>query len=391
MRARNLAIPNFHSAKKRDLKKRVLTITPFLWSGAGKAIVRLVKELRGRGLECELISSGNSRGMSDWPEYVRELKRAEVPYHTIDFFARDSALMWQGIRQLGILLQETHFDLLHVHAGVPAFAAVAARDLAQKHIPIVATFHSWNPDRPEWMNHADIWALNQCDRVVANSESYLRILLQWGLDATKSQTIHLGVDCPTLVDRQKRREQGRRRFRILSVGRVEPRKDQETLLRAFAPFHKRFPASELWIAGPQGDEAYLRRITRRAAQYHWDKGVSWLGKVADPGKLLSAADLYVTASRDEGLGLALLEAMSYGLPTLSTPVPGHLDFAEDNRNTRFFPLGDHQKLCTALCEIHGNPALRDKLGRFARQTVRRRFSWRKTLASYVEVYRQLWS
>jgi glycosyltransferase involved in cell wall biosynthesis len=373
------------------LKKRILTITPFLWSGAGKAIVRLVKELKVRGLECELISSGDSRGMSDWPEYVRQLKRAEVPYHTIDFFARDSALMWQGIQQLGKLLQETRFDLLHVHAGEPAFAAVAAMDLAKKQIPIVATFHSWNPDRPEWMNHADVWALNQCDHVVANSESYLRILLQWGLDATKSQTIHLGVDCPPLATRPKRREQRRRKFRILSVGRIEPRKDQETLLRAFASFHDKFPASELWIAGPPGDDAYFRKLKRRAIQYGWDEGVRWLGKVADPGQLFYAADLYVTASRDEGLGLALLEAMSYGLPTLCTPVPGHLDFAEDDRNTRFFPLGDYQKLCVALCELHGDPSLRARLGRCARQTVRRRFSWRKTVASYLKVYRRLWS
>jgi len=62
----------------------------------------------------------------------------------------------------------------------------------------------------------------------------------------------------------------------------------------------------------------------------------WRWKAPDPGKVYQEADLCVTASRDEGLGLALLEAMSYGLPTLSKPVPGHLDFAEDNRNTRFF-------------------------------------------------------
>jgi len=367
---------------------RVLVITPFLWSGAGKAIVRLILDLRTKGYRFEIVSSGRSRGLSDWPEYVRALRSAGIRYHAIDFFDRTPERFWQSAHKLTELIQSKRFHLVHVHAGVPAFAALVARDRLGIGFPIVATFHSWNPDRPAWMNHADIWALNRCDHVITVSSSYQEELEAWGLDKKKSETIHLGIDIPacgclTIGG------PANRPFRVLSVGRLEPRKDQETLLRGFALLRKRFPESELYLAGPVGDREYHERLRHRAKQNGWERQVRFLGKVKDLDARYRTADLFVSTSRDEGLGLAVLEAMSYGLPVICTPVAGHRDFVEDGRNARVIPVGDFKRLAKAMSEIHSDPNMRIRLGENARQTIREEFSWTVTVGEYDGVFRTL--
>jgi len=367
---------------------RVLVITPFLWSGAGKAIVRLIQDLKLRGYDFELVSSGRSRGLSDWPEYVRALREARILHHKIDFFDRTPERFWQSVLELTELIQSRQIDMVHVHAGVPAFAAVAARDRLNAKFPIVATFHSWNPDRPSWMNHSDVWALNRCNCVVTDSLSYQNQLESWGLNKEKTETIHLGVDIPSHRDLAAR-NQLTRHFRILSVGRLEPRKDQETLLRGFALFKKRFPKAELGLAGPVGDQKYNSQLRQRATRYGWDLGVRFLGKVRKLDALYCKANLFVSTSRDEGLGLAVLEAMSYGLPVICTPVTGHTDFVEDGRNARLIPVGDFKRLAQSIGELQSNPNLCIRLGENARHTISCQFSWAATVEKYVAVFRKM--
>jgi glycosyltransferase involved in cell wall biosynthesis len=366
---------------------RVLVITPFLWSGAGKAIVRLIRDLQPKGFDFELISSGTSRGQSDWPEYVELLRKMKVSYHTIDFFDRSPEVHWESILRLTEFIRSRKFQMIHVHAGVPAFAATVVRERLGARIPIVATFHSWNPARPVWMNHADIWALSRCDCVITDSNSYLTLLRDWGLNAAQSEPVHLGIDMPKVSPASRQKKSGA--FRILNVGRLEPRKDQMSLLRGFSLFRKRFPESSLRLAGPVGDEAYARQLRQRAAQFGWDRGVHFMGMVQNLDELYRGADLFISTSKDEGLGLAVLEAMSYGLPVICTPIAGHSDFAEDGVNSRFVPIGDFKGLALTIQDLFDNPEMRARLGENASRMVSSRFSWTHTTERYADVFGSL--
>src|SRR4026207_1239544 len=63
---------------------RILVVTPFMWSGAGKTIVRLAGALQDLGHDLCVVSSGESKGLKDWPGYVDQLKAARIPYHQVD-------------------------------------------------------------------------------------------------------------------------------------------------------------------------------------------------------------------------------------------------------------------------------------------------------------------
>jgi glycosyltransferase involved in cell wall biosynthesis len=366
--------------------RRILTLTPFLWSGAGKAIVRLQLELRARGFECDVVSTGSCRGLADWPEYVEELRRAGVGYAVVNLFDRDAAELRRSVGAVGRLIRARRPDLLHAHSGVAAYVAAGARSGLEPSIPLVTTFHSWNPSRPEWMNHADVAALARSDRVVTVSRSYRRTLRQWGLDLGSCETIRLGVDLPA----RETRPGGARTFTILTLARIEPRKDLETALRGFAQFRRRVPASELLVAGPVADVGYFERLCARAARFRWTDGVRFLGKVEAPEVWYRRADAYVTASRDEGLGLSLLEAMSWGLPAVATPVAGHRDFVRSGGNALTFAPGDAAGLARALLALHVDPARARRLGAAARRTVERSYSWSSTVERYLALYGRLW-
>jgi hypothetical protein len=79
---------------------RILVVTPFMWSGAGKAIVRLAGALQGLGHDLCVVSSGESKGLTDWPGYVDQLKAARIPYHQVDFFDRSPEVVWTSVDRL---------------------------------------------------------------------------------------------------------------------------------------------------------------------------------------------------------------------------------------------------------------------------------------------------
>ncbi len=369
------------------MAKRVLTLTTFLVSGAGKAIVRLAREINARGTSVEVISSGSVRGLADWPEYVAEFHKLGIPHHRINLFDRENQSVWRSVEALSRIIKQGSFDLIHCHAATPAFIARAALDLSGVDIPVAATVHSWDPGRPSWMNIADICSLNRCDRVICVSESYRKWLMSCGLNARLSETIHWGLDLP---DRAIRQRNPGAKFRIATLGRIEPRKDLMTLVRAFALFRRKVPQSMLFIAGPVADRAYARRLDGLVSKAGIGRSVRFAGKVRDTHRDLAETDVYVTASVDEGFGLSLLEAMSFGLPTVCTAIRGHEDFAKDGENTLTFRPGDYRCLAEAMFRCFADAGLSRKLGKEARRTARR-FRWNRTAASYLKVFRSLWS
>jgi glycosyltransferase involved in cell wall biosynthesis len=133
----------------------------------------------------------------------------------------------------------------------------------------------------------------------------------------------------------------------LNIGRLDPQKDQVTLLRAFARLARRRDAG-LIILGEGRERGRLERLAR-------DLGVA--DRVIMPGWVPSiepyfrAADLFVLSSAYEGFGLVLVEALSQGVPVVSTDCPsGPAEILADGRYGRLVPVGDDEALADAMEE-----------------------------------------
>jgi glycosyltransferase involved in cell wall biosynthesis len=132
-----------------------------------------------------------------------------------------------------------------------------------------------------------------------------------------------------------------------TAGRLVQQKDYPTLLAGFAAFHKNQPNSVLVIAGA----GPLRKELENYCQVlEIESNVFWLGGISDLDAFYRKLDIFVLASKTEGFGLVLLEAMSYKLPIVasnSTAIPEVVG----STGGLFFQAGNHLELCDALSRM----------------------------------------
>ena len=172
---------------------------------------------------------------------------------------------------------------------------------------------------------------------------------------------------------------------LATVARFDPVKRLEVLVRALPLLVARVPEAQLLIVGDGPEREALRALARRLAP---GDRVVFAGAIPDAARVLPLVDLYVTASRREGLPLAVLEAMACGLPVLATEAPGHVDAVEPEVTGRLVPVDDAPGLAAAAALLLRDPALRARMGRAGRERVEQRFSRARVLGEIADLYRE---
>ncbi len=172
--------------------------------------------------------------------------------------------------------------------------------------------------------------------------------------------------------------------RVVSVGRLIPRKDPLTVLRAFALASEAEDALTFVGAGPLADE-----VMQEASRLGISRRVEVTGTVAreDVYRHLAAADLFVSASTNEGLPVAVLEAMACGRPMILSDIGPHREVTEDLGVPLVAP-GDVARFADALGWMRALPkGVRVDMGARGRDLVEARFSVRSMHRGYEAVYR----
>jgi glycosyltransferase involved in cell wall biosynthesis len=363
----------------------VLHVIPFLWSGAGHAVVRLCEAQRAAGLRVHVVTSGSSRGQRDWPTYRRALARAGVTWHRAETFDRQPDAFWPATVSLAELMADVRPALVHAHAGVPAAAVAVARARAGRRVAVVAQMYSWGPNRPTWMDQMDLWGFRQADAVIWSARAYRTRLVQGGVAPTRLHMVRLGIDpparvrlAPMLIDPAG--------GRIGFVGRLEPRKQQHVLVQVVDQLRKTRPGITLDLIGPVADQAYADGIVRDIEARNLQAHVRMTGKVRDVWQALAGCDLFVSLSSDEGQGLAVLEAMAARVPVVALPVAGVEDYLLDRRTGLALQRDDPAHVARVIARALERPDDLSTMVRHAAAMVGRRYRWDATLARVTQVY-----
>lgn len=169
---------------------------------------------------------------------------------------------------------------------------------------------------------------------------------------------------------------------ILTVGRLVPEKAQDVLINAVGRLMKETRPVKLMIAGEGPCRAALRE--RIAAQGLADRCVL-LGNRNDVGALLNAADIFVLSSRTEGMPLALMEAMSLGLPSIGSDLEG-IRALVGSDGGRLVPSGDAAELSRALAALLADPDAAAEMGRRGADRIRNEFSLDASLRKYAALF-----
>jgi glycosyltransferase involved in cell wall biosynthesis len=205
---------------------------------------------------------------------------------------------------------------------------------------------------------------------------------QLGADATRIRTVYNGVDPAWYLALADEPEAPT----ISWIGRIEPLKDLETLLRAFELVHREVPMARLRLFGwaPFGQEGYLSRCQALAGELGLGDAVTFEGRVEDSRKAYAAGQVVVLSSISEGFPYTVIEAMACGRPCVATDVGG---VTEALGSTGLVvpprrPVDMAQACLTLLRDVD----LRRRLGSEARARVLDLFTLDRAISEYREIY-----
>lgn len=146
--------------------------------------------------------------------------------------------------------------------------------------------------------------------------------------------------------------------KIIAVGRLFEQKNHEMLIRAFKKVHEDYPDYKLYIYG----EGELReKLTLQIQQLKLVETVFMPGNVLKIHEKMADAEIFVLSSNYEGLSNALLEAMTIGLPCISTDCAGSNEIIINGENGILIPIGSEKELIKSIKLLISNQNLRCKL------------------------------
>jgi glycosyltransferase-like protein len=291
--------------------------------------------------------------------------------------------------------------VLHAQDCISARAAARVRDAAEVPVPVVRTVHHVDDFTSRVLQDCQRAAILEPDVVLAVTEVWREILAaDYGV---RSSVVPNGVDVVRYASGSPRRAAELRasvgaadRPLLLAVGGLEPRKGSDNLVRALAAVGRRSgTAPVLAVLGGhsfQDYRAYSDAVRAELPRLGLELGrdVVEVGTVPDDDmpSWYRAADALAFPSVKEGFGLAVLEAMSAGLPVVTSDLPVFREYLVPGRDALLAPVGDVDALADALLALLTDDRLRGSLAAAGQELVQR-FTWAESARRHLEVYAAL--
>lgn len=175
-------------------------------------------------------------------------------------------------------------------------------------------------------------------------------------------------------------------FVIGTIGRLDPVKNHEGLIQAFASLARKVHNIRLVIVG---DGPERQNLDRLILIHHVSPATILTGYRSDIDRFYGVFDVFVLNSFAEGMSNTLLEAMSSALPVVCTPVGANTDLIEDGIRGKLIPAGNEGRLVEALNEYWCSPELRFAAGMNARKFVENFYTLSQMISQYSVLYRGL--
>jgi glycosyltransferase involved in cell wall biosynthesis len=382
---------------------RVIVITRRFWplvGGAEMMAARLAGGLRARGAETTILTA---RWQRDWP--------AEIEHHGVRVvrLANPQTRVWGTWRYMQAVahwLREhrSRFDVAYVSMlKHDAYAAVTAARAERFPVVLRAEGAGLTGDC-HWQLDANCGArikrrCQQADAFVAPSPAIERELTVSGYARGRILYLPNGVAIP-----EPRDAAGRSQARLdlaeadaslaigdesplaVYTGRLHEMKGLGFLVRAWPQVLSRVPNARLWLVG---DGPYRAELNDLIGQLGLWGFVYVTGPFDDVEEFLRAADLFVLPSLEEGMSLALLEAMAMGLPVIASAIPANEAIVDDRVTGLLAPPRDSELLAERVLGLFTDRAQCDRLGQAARELVSERYSLEKMVDNHLDLFGRL--
>jgi N-acetyl-alpha-D-glucosaminyl L-malate synthase BshA len=361
------------------------------YGGSGVVATELGIELAARGHEIHFITYSPPFRLSGREANIHFHEVAVTNYPLFEHPPYDLALA----TRMAEVAEFYSLDLLHVHYAIPhSVSALLARQMLAArghHLPFITTLHGTDItlvglDR----SYLPItrFGIEQSDGVTAIS-SYLRERTREAFGITSEiEVIRNFVNCdvyvrnPALVEEMRGRYAALNERLLVHLSNFRPVKRIRDVLEVFARVAREVPA-RLMLIGDGPDRSVAEYLAR---QHKIQDRVHFIGKQDNVNELLPLADLMVMPSEMESFGLAALEAMACGVPTIATDVGGVPELIENGRNGLLFGVGDVDAMASAAIGLLQDEARLRAMSEAGRKTAQDHFCASRVIPLYEEYY-----
>ena len=336
--------------------------------GIGQYIVSLTKALRSKGVECLVASSGG--------DLEAELIRSDIRHIRLDINTKFEfgPKVFCAASSLAQIIKEEKIDLLHAHTRVAQVVSSLASQYAA--VKYITTCHGYF--KPKLSRRLfDTWG----EKVVAISDAVSEHLKNdFKVDAKRIEIIYNGVDVNRFskiysadeITRAKRSLSLHSGAVVGTMGRLSSVKGQKFLIEAMREVISKTDNIQCLIIGSGPEEAALKSLARTLGVE--DHIVFTGAAYIDIPLYLSCMDVFVLPSIKEGLGLALLEAMSSARPCVASATGGICNIVKDGINGILTPVGDSGAIARAILKILNDSVLKNSIAANSRDFVKNKFS-----------------
>ena len=377
-------------------------------------VLHIITTLRRGGAERQLVNLVSNSNRAEFEhvvcylrppiDFAAELERAG--HEVVDLRVRGEQSWLAGARKVAGVIRERKPDLIQTWL-FEADMSTRLSQIAGPRVPVINTLHlttydpetiraaNWSRLKMGVLQRVDRWTARAARPLfVACSEAVKRSAVRsLGVRASDVRVIYNSIDQATMGcgPDEPQRLRGAANipedaFVFISVGRLQPQKGHDVLVRAFQQVTTDFPDAYLVLVGEGEDEKSLVALARELGVA---ERVRFLGRRADVGACLEMADAFVFPSLFEGFPLAPIEAMLKRLPCIVTNIEPHLELFTDEENGLLVAPGSERELAAAMTRVCREPELRRQLGERAHALATERFDSRSGLLAWEELYREL--
>jgi len=343
-----------------------------------------IKQLLKRNIKVELVCIAESRlhiEASNIGLIIHPLKASGYfhPFSTV---------------KLGNIIRKGNFDVIHTQASKDLWILVPALKLVKNKTPLILTKQVGSSIIKKDKFHK--WLYNRLTFALAISKVIKKNLMDTcPLPEDKILLLHNAVDTgkfdPEKADNKKVKNEFNLKNDELVIGmlaRFSPGKGHEEFLNAAAELNKNHNNLKFLIVGEasRGEDKYADSIKQLAKNLNL-KNLIFTGFRSDTPEVLKAMNIFVFPSHGEAFGIALVEAMAMGLPSVCSNSDGVLDIALNNETSLLFEGKNWEDLVKKLEYLINSHEIRLQFGKSARKRAVENFDIEFLTDKVLDIYK----
>ena len=349
------------------------------WRGGQQQVFYLHKGLISEGIKSILVSNTGS-------EILDRCKEESLPHYTISMFGELDIF---AAFKLSRLCKKENINILQAHSAHALSIGIFTKLFSPSLILIGVRRVDFSIGKSIFNKLK--YNNGKVDKLICISDYIKKVLLKDGIPEEKLVTVRSGVDINKFDDIKPpenfRNNLGIKKdeYLIGTVAAFAGHKDYPNLLKAFSILRKRNPNIKLCIVG---DGSLKKQVYDLANELNIFENIIFTGYVNNVGNYLKSFDVFVLASKKEGLGTSIIDALAIGCPVVTTRTGGIPELIENEENGILVDPKNPNLLADALGDLLSNSEKRSRLSIAAKESAKK-YSIEQTVNQNISVYKSL--